>query len=298
MPKTGASGDAREASIGDQRYRFPPGDMLERRGQLIGLFHPGAGRPAADHHHDVALFDLAAFDRLDRPGFRDKHPRPPGVTVHPVLTHDRWVDRRGLDHRSFRRDVTHREGHRGGQPPCFGAFRRQDHVVRIDAILLAQALPEAFAAHRGLPPVEVFPDGLPGHRHGIFVQQTQRAQMEHYFRHAAREEGPHRRVIIRPVGQNAHQPRHLTVDARPVIDVRNSAARRMGNGRDMQQQVGRAAERGMDHHRVLNRFVGEDIACGDAAVIQLHHRPRGLAGNLQPHVLPGRGQCGMRQRQP
>ena len=53
----------------------------------------------------------------------------------------------------------------------------------------------------------------------------------------------------------------------------------------------------MDHHGVFDGFIGEDIARGDAAVIQLAHRPRRLAGNFQPHRLSGRRQRGVRQRQ-
>ena len=54
----------------------------------------------------------------------------------------------------------------------------------------------------------------------------------------------------------------------------------------------------MEHHGVFDGLIGEDIARGDAAVIQLAHRARRLAGDLQPHRLPGRRQRGVRQRQP
>ncbi len=86
--------------------------MLQRGGKLVGLFHAGAGRPAADHHHDIALLDLFPLDGLDRLRFRDKHPRPAGVAVNAIFTDDRRVDRRGLDYRAFRRDVARREANR------------------------------------------------------------------------------------------------------------------------------------------------------------------------------------------
>ena len=209
--------------------------MLERGGELVGLFHAGAGRPAADHHHDIALLNLFPLDGLYCLRFRDKHPHPAGVAVHAIVIHHRRIDRRGLDHRPFRRDVARREADRRGEPFRFCLLRRQDHVIRIHAVLLAQALTEARPALGRLPPVEVLADRLPGHGHGIQVQQTELAQVEHHLRHAAREERAHGRVIVRAVGQHAHQARYPAVNASPVLNVRNSAARRVGDGRNVQQ---------------------------------------------------------------
>ena len=209
--------------------------MLQRGGELVGLFHAGAGRPAADHHHDIALLDLFPLDGLDSLRFRDKHPRPAGVAVNAIFTDDRRVDRRGLDHRAFRRDVARREADRRGQPFRFCLLRRQDHVIRIHAVLLAQALAEARPALGRLPPVEVLAHRLAGHGHGVQVQKAKIAQVEHHLRHAAREERAHGRVIVRAVGQHADQARHPAVDARPVLYVRDRAARRVGDGRDVQQ---------------------------------------------------------------
>ena len=209
--------------------------MFERRGELVGLFHAGTGRPAADHHHDIALFNLFLLDGLNGLCFRDKHPRPARMTVNAIGTHHRRVNGRGLDHRSFRRDVARREADRRGQPSRFCLLRRQDHVIRIHAVLRLQALAEALTALGRLPPVEVLAHRLAGDCHGVQVQQAEIAQVEHYLRHAAREERAHGRMIVRAVGQHAHQSRHLTVNARPVFNVRNSAARRVGDGRNVQQ---------------------------------------------------------------
>ena len=208
--------------------------MFERGGELVGLLHAGAGRSTADHHHDIALLNLFPLDGPDRLRLRDKHPHLAGVAVNAIFTDDRRVDRRGLDHRSFRRNVARREADRRGQPFRFCFFRRQDHVIRLHAVLLAQALAEARPALRALPPVEVLAHRLAGDGHGIQVQQAEIAQVEHHLRHAAREERTHGRVIVRAVGQHAHQARHPAVDARPVFNVRDRAARRGCDGRNVQ----------------------------------------------------------------
>ena len=209
--------------------------MLQRGGKLVGLFHTGAGRAAADHHHDIALLNLFPLDGLNRLRFRDKHPRPAGVAVNAIVTHYRRINSRGLDHRTLRRDVARREADRRGQPFRFCLLRRQDHVIRIHAVLCAQALAEARPALGRLPPVEVLTYRLAGHGHGVQVQQPEIAQVEHHLRHAAGQERPYGRMVVRAVGQHAHQARHLTVDARPVFNIRNSAARRVGDGRNVQQ---------------------------------------------------------------
>ena len=209
--------------------------MLQRGGELVGLFHASAGRSTADHHHDIALLNLFPLDGLDRLRLRDKHSHPASVAVNAIFTHHRRVDRRGLDHRSFRRDVARREADRRGQPFRFCLLRRQDHVIRLHAVLLAQALAEALTALRALPPVEVLAHCLASDGHGVQMQQAEIAQVEHHLRHAAREEGAHGRVIVRAVGQHAYQARHPAVDARPVFNVRDRAARRVGDGRNVQQ---------------------------------------------------------------
>ena len=108
-------------------------------------------------------------------------------------------------------------------------------VTNDSVTLFAQALAEALTALRALPPVEVLAHRLAGDGHGVQMQQAKIAQVEHHLRHATREEGAHGRVIVRAVGQHAYQARHPAVDARPVFNVRDRAARRVGDGWNVQQ---------------------------------------------------------------
>ena len=94
----------------------------------------------------------------------------------------------------------------------------------------------------------------PAHGARVRVQQAERAQVEHHLGHAAGEEDPHGRVVARPVGQHVDEPGDGPVDPAPVVDGRPRQARRVGDRRDVQQQVRRAAEGGVDDHRVLDRL--------------------------------------------
>ena len=47
----GAGRDAGEARVGDERDWLADVEVLERRGDLVGLLHAGADRAAADEHH-------------------------------------------------------------------------------------------------------------------------------------------------------------------------------------------------------------------------------------------------------
>ena len=76
--------------------------------------------------------------------------------------------------------------------------------------------------------------------------------MEHDFRHSAGEISPHGGMIERAIGQNADEPGDLDVDLVRVVDRRAFQARGERDGRDMEQQIGRTAERGMNDHGVAN----------------------------------------------
>ena len=72
--------DARKARIGQQGHLLAPGDILERRGELVGLFHARAQRPAADVHQHIARLDGRlglSFDGLDGSMLGGEHPRRP-----------------------------------------------------------------------------------------------------------------------------------------------------------------------------------------------------------------------------
>ena len=106
------------------------------------------------------------------------------------------------------------------------------------------------------------------------MQKTQLAQMQHHFRYAASHKGPYGWVINRAIGQYADQARHLFIYAYPVLHRRNMAARLMRNRRNVQQEIGGAAECRVDHHGVFNRAIGEDILRRDALLAQQQRGPR------------------------
>ena len=120
--------------------------------------------------------------------------------------------------------------------------------------------------------------------------------MEHHFGHAAGEISSHRRVIKRAVGQNADQPGDLDVDLVPVVDGGPRQSGGEGDGRDVEQQVGRSAERGVDDHGIANGGIGEDIGERQAARGERDERPRRSAGHVAPDRLAGRGERGVRKR--
>ena len=84
--------------------------------------------------------------------------------------------------------------------------------------------------------------------------------MEHHFRHATGEEHAHGRMMDRPIGENADEARHDGIDLDPVIDRRQRNPGGVGEGGDVKEEIRRAAERGVNHHRVAQGSGGEDVA--------------------------------------
>ena len=71
----------------------------------------------------------------------------------------------------------------------------------------------------------------------------------------------------------------------------------MGNGGQMQQQVGGTAKGRMHHHGVFNGLVGDDILDGDAFFQQAHHGLGRLTAHFHPHRFARGGKGRMRQGQ-
>ena len=74
--------------------------------------------------------------------------------------------------------------------------------------------------------------------------------MQHHLRHPAGQEDLHGGKAARAIRQRIHQPRNTSIDMRPIFRRRAIQAGGMGDSRHVQQQIRRAAERGMNHHRV------------------------------------------------
>ncbi len=72
------------------------------------------------------------------------------------------------------------------------------------------------------------------------------------------------------VWQGVDQARHASVDRLPVLDRGPPQTGTVGESRDVQEQIGRAAERRVDGHRVAHGGIGKDVARGQAALPKLH----------------------------
>ena len=66
-------------------------------------------------------------------------------------------------------------------------------------------------------------------------------------------------MIIGAIRQNADQPGNLDVDLMPVVDGRAFQSCGKRDGGDMEQQIGRPAERGMNDHGVANGGISEYV---------------------------------------
>ncbi len=75
--------------------------------------------------------------------------------------------------------------------------------------------------------------------------------MQHHLGHAAGQEDAHGGMADGAVGQHIDQARHGAVDAAPVFHGGARQAGGMGDGGDVQQQVGAAAKGGVDDHGVV-----------------------------------------------
>ena len=92
--------------------------------------------------------------------------------------------------------------------------------------------------------------------------------MEHDFRHAARQVDAHRRMVHRAVGQHGDQARHAAVHRDPIFHARAGQPGRVGDGRHMQYQICRAAERGIDRHGVADAAAVRMSPVVNAALLQ------------------------------
>ena len=93
----------------------------------------------------------------------------------------------------------------------------------------------------------------PGRRHHVAIEKSHTPEMQHHLGHSARHEHLNGRETARAVRQRVDQARRRQVDAMPVLDGRNRQSRGMRDRRNVQQQIRRPAERGMDEHGVLDR---------------------------------------------
>ena len=132
-----------------------------------------------------------------------------------------------------------------------------------------QALAQPLAALAGLPPVEDSRQRLAGDGQAP-TRRAGRASRRWSITSGTPPARKTRTVgwSTGPLGRTLDQPRDLDVDVVPVVDGRPAQAGGEGDRGDVQQQVRRAAERGVDDHRVADGGVGEDVARGRARCVE------------------------------
>ena len=260
MADASPGGDAGEAGIGDQRHPIAPGNVLQGACHLIGLFHPRSHRADAGEDHDIAGDDPPLLDRGDRCFLTREHACGPLVAINTVGADHARIDRGCLDDGALRGEVATREGERPLQPGPSRLPGLEDDIVGIDAVEIDKQLPEPPPPFAPAPPLERL-----GHRPARdgsrrAVDQPKGLEVEHHLRHTSSEEHSHRRMVDRAIGENAHEARYEVIDLDPVVDGRQGNAGGVGEGGDVEEEIRRPTERGMDHHRVAQGSGRDDVA--------------------------------------
>ena len=80
------------------------------------------------------------------------------------------------------------------------------------------------------------------------------------------------------IGHHADQAGRAAVNSNPILHRGPTETGRMGDGRNVQQQVGRTTEGRMDGHRIAQRGVGQHCARGQAGRLAGHERTSRVAG--------------------
>ena len=119
-----------------------------------------------------------------------------------------------------------------------------------------------------LPPVEVVVEGFAGDGEDGGVEEAGAAEVEHDLGDASGEEDLHGGEAAGAVGEGVDEARDFAVDRGPVGGGGAAEAGGVGDGRDVEQEVGRAAEGCVEDHGVADGGVGEDVAGADAELGQ------------------------------
>ncbi len=231
---------------------------------------------------------MSALQGCDHVALASEDARAPDHSEHAFGVQAVAVDRGALDHAPARREIPDREAHGRSHALRPGAIGRADDVVGVDSVALGQQSAKPVTPLAVLPLVEdVVPHGAgDGTRPGI--DETEPAEMKHHFGDAAGKENSHGRVVVRPVRERVDEPGNGTIDAPPVVHGRPGQPGRVGDGGDVDQEVRRSAECGVDEHRVLERHRRENVG-ERAAVAPLRvNRLRSSAGDVEPDRLARR----------
>src|SRR6516162_3196892 len=208
------------------------------------LTHPRtAARPLVADDYDVAFLVAALVDRLE------------GVLLAvkaQCRTAEAQIRHTGdFDDRPLRREVA-----REHPQPAGRRQRRQGRPYHV--------LPWA---HDDI--AQILGDGLAGDGHAIAMQIAAVEQCLHQHRHAAN--------VVQVLHYIAAAGLQIANIRRALADLAESVqveidARLVGDRRDVQPAIGRAAGSGDDGRGVLNRLAGDDVAGADVLPQQFHDR--------------------------
>ena len=88
----------------------------------------------------------------------------------------------------------------------------------------------------------------------------------------------------------------LAIDRGPVVHGGAAESGGVGDGGEVQKQVGGSAERGVDDHGVADGAVGEDVAGAKSAALELEQGAGGARGHVEPDGLAGGRERGVGER--
>ena len=91
------------------------------------------------------------------------------------------------------------------------------------------------------------------------VEQAGTPQVQHHLGHTAGEKHLHGGEVPGAIGESIHQSGYGAIHSGPVVYRWAAQARGVRDGRDVKKQVGRSSERRVQHHRIVDRGIGQHI---------------------------------------
>ena len=123
-------------------------------------------------------------------------------------------------------------------------------------------------------------------------------EVEHHLGHAAGEEDADGRVVLGPFGSASTSRGTARLTRRQSSAVGRARPGRVRDRGDVDQEVRRAAERGVGEHRVLERLRREHVGERPTLAPLRVDRLRGAAGDVEPDRLARRCERRVRHGQP
>src|SRR5690349_3995273 len=113
--------------------------------------------------------------------------------------------------------------------------------------MFLQQFAKPLASFGFFPPIKIFRKRSSGNGQDVGMEQSQGAQVQHDFRDTAGQKYADGWMMDRAVGQYADQSGNAAVHSDPVVDSRRLQSGGMRDGGDMQQEIGRTAEGGVQN---------------------------------------------------